>query len=177
MKREKGRQGIFAETREHWPLMTFYERFEQTVAIILSFAIAVVVVVALWELLLRIGILLLSGSLDPLDHRIFQGVFGMIMTLLIAMEFKHSIIRVIERDESIIQVKTVILIAILALARKFIIIDTSTTGADKLAALAAIVLALGVVYWLMRESDTRKLLAEAQIEENAGVPPEEDRRP
>ena len=35
----------------------------------------------------------------------------MIMTLLIAMEFKHSIIRAALRQESIVQVKTVILIA------------------------------------------------------------------
>ena len=28
------------------------------------------------------------------DHKVFQSVFGMIMTLLIAMEFKHSIVRV-----------------------------------------------------------------------------------
>lgn len=48
--------------------MTFYERFEQLVAIILSFAIAVAVV-ALWELLTRIGGLLIAGTLDPLDHR------------------------------------------------------------------------------------------------------------
>ncbi len=150
--------GVFTETRKHWPVMTFYERFEQVVAIILSFAIAVVVVVALWELLVRIGGLLIAGALDPLDHRGFQNIFGMIMTLLIAMEFKHSIIRVIDRHESIIQVKTVLLIAMLALARKFIIIDAATIGADKLAALAAVILALGVVYWLVRESDQRQRL-------------------
>ncbi|HFE31696.1 MAG TPA: diguanylate cyclase [Gammaproteobacteria bacterium] len=151
---------IFAETRKHWPVMTFYERFEQVVAIILSFAIAIVVAVALWELVAHIGELLLSGTLDPLDHEGFQKVFGMIMTLLIAMEFKHSIIRVIDRNESIIQVKTVLLIAMLALARKFIVIDTATIGADKLAALAAVILALGAVYWLVRESDQRQQLAQ-----------------
>lgn len=38
---------------------------------------------------------------------VFQSVFGMIMTLLIAMEFKHSIVRVAQRRDSIIRVKTV----------------------------------------------------------------------
>jgi hypothetical protein len=47
----------------------------------------------------------------------------MIMTLLIAMEFKHSIVRVALRRDSIIQVKTVILIGLIALARKFVILD------------------------------------------------------
>ena len=77
------------------------------------------------------------------------------MTLLIAMEFKHSIVKVALRKESIIQVKTVILIAILALARKFIILEPDVDPA-KVAALAGTVLALGLTYWLMRERDDRK---------------------
>jgi uncharacterized membrane protein (DUF373 family) len=99
--------------------------------------------------------LALGGALDPLDHEVFQTLFGMIMTLLIAMEFKHSIIRVALRRESIIQVKTVILIALLALSRKFVILDTSSTGAATIAALAAATLVLGIVYWLLRERDDR----------------------
>ncbi len=164
MQHEKKRRGLIEETRQYWPEMGLHERFEQVVALILSLAIGVVVAAALWEVLLRIGLLLLSGSLDPQDHKVFQAVFGMIMTLLIAMEFQYSIIRFYKRRDNIIQVKTVILIAILALARKFIVIDTSSADAGKLAALAAIVLALGLVYWLMNISDTRDLHAEAPQE-------------
>lgn len=82
----------------------------------------------------------------------FQLVFGMIMTLLIALEFKHSIIKVALRNESVVQVKTVILIALLALARKFVILDVYSNPAQ-IAALALALLALGIVYWLMRERD------------------------
>src|SRR5258707_1918286 len=39
------------------------------------------------------------GALNPLDHAMFQAVFGMVMTLLIAMEFKHSITRVMLRRD------------------------------------------------------------------------------
>ena len=168
MDEKRKSTGLFAETREHWPVMNFYQRFEQVVAIILSFAIAIVVVAALWELLAYLGKMLLSGTLDPLDHEGFQRIFGMIMTLLIAMEFKHSIIRVIDRHESIIQVKTVLLIAMLALSRKFIVIDTSSVGADKLAALAAVILALGAVYWLIRDSDQRQRAADAELKDREG---------
>ncbi len=156
--REKWQQ----EIGEQWPRMTIYERFEQVVALILSILIMVVIVVALIELTGRVVRMLLLGALDPLEHEVFQNVFGAIMTLLIAMEFKHSIVRVVERRDSIIQVKTVVLIAILALTRKFIIIDVSKTGADVLFALAGVVLALGVVYWLMRERDDRLLALQSQ---------------
>lgn len=146
---------VFHETAQCWPRMNFYERFEQIVAIVLSFVISVIVIVALLELIGKVGRMLVTGALDPLDHAVFQGVFGSIMTLLIAMEFKHSIIRVIERRESIIQVNIVVLIAILALARKFIVLDTAVTGPATLAALAAVVLALGIVYWLIRDHQPR----------------------
>jgi uncharacterized membrane protein (DUF373 family) len=79
----------------------------------------------------------------------------MIMTLLIAMEFKHSIIRVALRRSSIVQVKTVVLISLIALSRKFVILDTNTTSASTIAALAGAMLVFGVVYWLLRERDDR----------------------
>jgi hypothetical protein len=58
------------------------------------------------------------------------------MTLLIAMEFKHSIVRVALRQSNIVQVKTVVLISLIALSRKFVILDTKATSANTIAALA-----------------------------------------
>ena len=43
-----------------------------------------------------------------------------------------------------------VLLAMLAILRKLIILDLSTTSAEKLFALSAAVLALGVVYWIVR---------------------------
>ena len=116
------------ETRERWLLMSFYQRFEHIVAFALSGVIAIVIVVALLQLVLRVVPLLATGALDPLDHGVFQALFGMIMTVLIAMEFKHSIIRVALRRDSFVQVKTVVLIALIALSRKFVILDSGATA-------------------------------------------------
>jgi uncharacterized membrane protein (DUF373 family) len=138
--------------RKEWDVMTFYERFEQVIALILSAVIAVIVVVSLIQLVRTVFTLLFLDAFNPLDHKVFQTVFGMIMTLLIAMEFKHSIVKVALRRDSIIQVKTVVLIALIALARKFVILDPDTAPA-KIAALAGASLALGMVYWLLRERD------------------------
>jgi uncharacterized membrane protein (DUF373 family) len=153
----KGRvpQKVLAETREQWPLMTLYQRFEQVVAIVLSLVVAAVIALALVQLLIRVGPLLISGAIDPLDHEVFQTLFGMVMTLLIALEFKHSIIRVALRRSSIVQVKTVVLIALIALSRKFVILDIHATSASTIAALAGATLVLGMVYWLLRERDDR----------------------
>lgn len=161
------RPWLMDETRRFWPLMTAYERFEHIIAFVLSLVIAVLIVLALVQLFVRVVPLLITGALDPLHQEVFQGLFGMVMTLLIALEFKHSIVRVALRRESIVQVKTVVLIALLALSRKFIILDASSTEPAMVAALAAATLVLGVVYWLLRERDDRRVPPDerAQLEE------------
>lgn len=166
---------LFRVEEEEWALMTFYERFEQAVAIVLSVVISLIVLLALFQLIKEVVVMLIVHAQDPLAHHVFQTVFGMIMTLLIAMEFKHSIIRVALRQDSIIQVKTVILIAILAISRKFIILDMTETGPAKVAALSGAVLVLGVVYWLMRERDDYREVMQ-EVEEEI-LQTEQERRP
>jgi uncharacterized membrane protein (DUF373 family) len=51
----------------------------------------------------------------------------------------------------------VILIAALALARKIIVADLFQVAPASAFALASLMLALGVTYWLMRERDDRML--------------------
>jgi uncharacterized membrane protein (DUF373 family) len=134
--------------------MTFYERFEHVVTIVLSIIISIIIIFALLQLIREIFLLLITDVLfTPLDHGVFQVVFGMIMTLLIAMEFKHSILKVLERQSHIIQARSVIIIALLALSRKLIILDFSAVKSEKLAALGFVILALALVYYLLKKGD------------------------
>lgn len=143
-------------TREQWSALTVYEKFEQLVIYLLSGIIAVIVVASVWTLLREVLNRLVLGALDTLDFATFQVVFGMIFTVVIALEFKRSLLTVTERRFGILQVRTIILIALLAIARKFIILDLGETSADKIAALAGAALALGVVHWLVRDQDRRE---------------------
>jgi uncharacterized membrane protein (DUF373 family) len=79
----------------------------------------------------------------------------MIFTVIIALEFKRSILVAAERRDGIVAVKVVILLAMLAVVRKLIILDFPETPAAKLFGLAAAILALGVVYWLVRDQDAK----------------------
>jgi uncharacterized membrane protein (DUF373 family) len=142
--------------KAYWSVMTYYERFEQIVLMILSFIISLVILFALLQLVVNVYSILMAGVLNPMDYKVFQVIFGMIMTLLIAMEFKHSIIKVLERKSHIIQVKAIVLLALLALARKFIIINLETVEPFKIIALSLSVLVLGVVYWLLDQKDKEK---------------------
>src|SRR3984893_12037045 len=142
--------------REKFRLLSLYQRFEHIVVLILTALIAIIVIAAVWSLSLKILFgLVLSGSLDPSDYPVFQAVFGMIFTVIIALEFKKSLLVVAERRDTVVQIRAVIMIALLAVCRKFIILDVRETDASHTLAFAAAILALGVVYWLMRDSDPR----------------------
>jgi len=143
-----------SDARTYWSVMTFYERFEHIVSIFLSFIISIVIIFALLQLVREVFNLLILDMLNPLDHKVFQLIFGMIMTLLIAMEFKHSILKVLERKSHIVQAKGVVMIALLALTRKVIVLDYSAIDASKLMALGFVIISLAVVYYLLRKSTT-----------------------
>jgi uncharacterized membrane protein (DUF373 family) len=144
-----------------WKAMPLYEQFEQAIVFILVALIAVVIIVAVWSLALKVLFaLVLSDTFDPTDHEVFQSVFGAMFTVIIALEFKRSLLIAAERRHSIVQVRAVVLIAILAIVRKLIIIDLGATEAAHLFALAAAMLALGAVYWLVRDQDSRERLRE-----------------
>lgn len=146
-----------AIARAHWRVMTFYERFEQAIIFILTAIIALVVVSAVWNLALKtFTSLFVDNMFDPTEYEIFQSVFGMIFTVIIALEFKRSLLLVSERRYGVVQVRAVILIAMLAIVRKLIILDLAHTEAAQVLALAAAILALGGVYWLVREQDRRE---------------------
>ena len=137
--------------------MRYYQHFERAVALVLTVVIALIVTVALYRLCVEVVSSLVFGAVNPLDHSVFQAVFGEIMTLLIALEFNHTLRYAVTRNQSVIQTKVVLLIALLALSRKFVILDIHTTTPDALVGLAAITLALGATYWLMcdRNDDVR----------------------
>ena len=132
-----------------------YRRFEAFVAFVLTIVIGAIILVALVRLIVGVADTLVLRTLNPLDHTVFQGVFGQVMTLLIALEFNHTLRFVVSGERGIIHTKMVLLIALLALARKVIVMDLVDVDTAQTGALAALVLALGVTYWLMRERDDR----------------------
>jgi uncharacterized membrane protein (DUF373 family) len=143
--------------RLQWRLLTFYQKFEHAVILVLTALIAIVVALAVWNLVLKVLLSILStGGLDPTDYTVFQALFGMIFTVIIALEFKRSLLVVVERRHGVVQVRTVVLIALLAIVRKLMIIDLSAADAQQVLALAATILALGGVYWLVRDQERRE---------------------
>lgn len=133
-----------------------YESFEEAVLHALNLIVAVIIAIALIQLYAQTVPLVFKGALNPLDHGAFENLFSAIFTLIIALEFRHSIGRAASgRKQHAVQVRTVVLIALLAISRKFVILDIDKTSAGTIAALAAVTIVLGAVYWLLRTDEIR----------------------
>src|ERR1700692_4402919 len=139
----------FMDLRSKWKTLSLYERFEQTVVSVLTLVIAVIIALAAWQLLLHTLRLVETHAVNPSDSQVFQSLFGMVLTVLIALEFKHTLLVVRHHRRAIVQVRAVVLIALLALVRRFIILDLYQTTPSVVAALAGAAMALGVVFWLV----------------------------
>lgn len=140
-----------------WRSLGLYEKFEHAVILALTALIAAIIVAAMWNLFLRVlALARLPDLFDPTHPAVFQAVFGAIFTVIIALEFKRSLLVAAERRFGVVQVRVVVLIAMLAVVRKVIILDLEETEPAKLFALGAAILALGIVYWLVRDQDRRE---------------------
>ena len=85
-----------------------------------------------------------------LSEEQMMSLLGLFLSVLIGLELIETV-EVYFRDHSV-HVEIVVLVAIIALARKVILLDLSTYTSLTLAALAFLLLALGVVYFLVRRA-------------------------
>ncbi|TLU73616.1 hypothetical protein FE263_07390 [Lichenicoccus roseus] len=131
---------------------SLYDRFEHAIVLVLTAAVVVLVALSTYHLIAAVILLVIDDRLNPADPGTFQRVFGMFFTVVIGLEFKHSLVTA-GGPESVVRARSIILIGMLATVRKFIVLDLGTVNALELFAIAAAVLSLGVVYWLVRDQD------------------------
>jgi uncharacterized membrane protein (DUF373 family) len=103
----------------------------------------VIILAGLYRLITAVVSGLVFDALNPLDPKVFHAIFGDILTVLIALEFNHTLNYLAAREQSVIQTKIVLLISILALTRKLVILDLNETSSNQLFGLAAITLFVG----------------------------------
>ena len=132
-----------------------FEFIEHAVMLILATLLMSVVVFATWHLMTTTARLLIGGLLDPANPDVFREVFGMFFTVLIALEFRRSFLIVTGSERSVVRVRSIILIGMLATVRRLIVLDIKQIDIGETLATAAAILALGIVYWLVRDQDLR----------------------
>jgi uncharacterized membrane protein (DUF373 family) len=130
-----------------------YGLFEQAVGIIIGVFIVLAIIVALYNLVADVIELALAGTLVQNDQSLFLTIFGNIITIIIALEFNHTVYYSLINKSHIFKAKTILLISILAIARKFIIIDVEKLSPLVIVSYAIAILFLGIVYYVMDRED------------------------
>lgn len=98
-------------------------------------------------------------TLDPgfTDTAALKDVFGSLLTILILIEFNHSIASSLTEKSGVLQARYIVLITIMVIARKVILLDFSTASFESLIGIAGVALGFGLLYWLIgaRSGDAR----------------------
>jgi uncharacterized membrane protein (DUF373 family) len=126
-----------------------YGLFEQAVAVVLLLLLSSIIVVGLAHLSLAVKTDVFLSLDAPIEPEVYKNIFGAVLTVLIGLELNHTVLSILKRQETIVQLRTVIVITIIAMARKFLVSDISELEPLVILAFAATFLVLGCVYWLL----------------------------
>jgi uncharacterized membrane protein (DUF373 family) len=131
-----------------------FRRFEQTIVFVMTGLLMIVVAVSTVEfgwLLLR-DLESIRGRL--LDVEQMFELFGYSLLILIGVEL-ISTLNVYIR-EGAVHVEVVLEVALIAMAQKVIVLDSSRAGGLTLLGLSALILALAAAIWLVRAARIRR---------------------
>lgn len=91
-----------------------------------------------------------------LDHESFIKVFGAFMTVLIALEFNNTVLPDMTGKTPVVKVRAVLLVALLALARKVVLIDFKEMDWAAVVGLAVLILGVTAAYWAIQHEEMQK---------------------
>jgi uncharacterized membrane protein (DUF373 family) len=132
----------------HW-----LEKVESVVSVVLSLAMLLVIFVSMADLIKFLIYDLFQSTPGSFTNNLFK-IFGLFLNVLIALELLENITAYLKKH--VIQVELVIVTSLIAVARKFIILDLEKTQGFDLMALGVSSLALGVSYWLIHSVNEKR---------------------
>jgi uncharacterized membrane protein (DUF373 family) len=123
-------------------------RVENIVSKILSVALVIVILVSVFDLLVVLVQDLFGTKPYGLFTQTLIQIFGLFLNILIALELLENITSYLKKH--IVQVELVVVTALIAVARKVIIFDSTKYPKENLIALAVASLALAASYGIIR---------------------------
>ena len=119
-------------------------------------ALLLMMMLALLASTVELAIILVEQLLAPpmllLDVKEMLTVFSFFLMVLIGLELVETIKMYL--DENVFHVEVVVLVAIIAVARKIIVIDYGSVSYEILLSIAALMIALSAGYFLLKRATT-----------------------
>jgi len=131
-------------------MMVRLAKFQNAVLLVLTWLMALVVFLATAELLYIIAREIATPPLVFLEIDQLLNIFGHFLLVLIGIELLETFKIYIE--ENVINVQVVLLVAIIAIARKVIILDVKALPSMTLIGIGVIVISLSIGYYLVKKS-------------------------
>ena len=130
------------------------KKYERAIYYILIVLFAIIVAFSIFELINKLYDSLVIHTPLLLDNNELLGIFGYFLLVLIGVEL--LVVTAAYVNEKVIHVEVVIIIAIIAIVRGVILLDTSNADAMNMFATAAIILALCSGYYFLTKSGIEK---------------------
>lgn len=131
-------------------MQTMFKKFERIIVLALMIFMMIAVLLSTIE----VGVILWQQMMIPpfllLNVKEMMEVFGLILMVIIGLELLETIKAYL--DKQVIHVEVVLLVALVAVARKVIILDYKEITPEMLMAVALLVLALSAGFWVVRRA-------------------------
>ena len=131
-------------------MLEFINRFEKLVYILLITFLVIVLVFAIGQMFWSLWTTLTTPPILDLNSTELSTALGGFLLVLIAVELLDTMKAYI--TENVIHVEVVVLLAIIAIARKVILLDPTGTDGTELIGIGVIIVGLAASYYLLRKA-------------------------
>ena len=132
----------------------YLEKFKRYIILFVLLLLMIVLVLSTVELAVLTVQQILTPPIFLLDVSRLLEIFSFVLMLLIGLELIESVEIYLEHTNAKSLAEPILLIAIIAIARKIIVLDVKALEPMAVIGLAAILLALTIGYYLMRKTRT-----------------------
>jgi uncharacterized membrane protein (DUF373 family) len=135
-------------------MLPLVKKVERAVILLLIVLMLAVVVLAAIELAWVIAKDIVSPPVIILEIAELLEIFGLFLLVLIGVELLEMI--KVYLQENVVHVEVVFMVAMVAIARKVVILDVKTLSGLTLVGIAAVILALSAGYFLVKRTQQKR---------------------
>ena len=125
------------------------KKFEKAMTAVLAVMMVAIVLFSIVDLAWNLAQDIVSPPMFLLDVSELLDIFGFVMLTIIGLELLETIRAYLK--ENVVHVEVVLEVALIAIARKIIILDVKKVSALSLIGIAAIVVTLAVAFYLLKQ--------------------------
>jgi uncharacterized membrane protein (DUF373 family) len=127
-----------------------FDRFQRIVTIVLMVLMSLVVVAAVLDLGRDLFLLLSKPPYVFIPVEGLLGLFGMFLLVLIGIELLDTLRAYL--SEQVVHEEVILAAALIAVARKVIVLDVKEFDALKLIGIGVIIIAVAAAYWIVKQT-------------------------